>query len=215
MEKLQELVKGELLINLDIESVDPREPVVVRAFPKPWILLGAGNYAAVFYHPEYADYAVKVYAPGRPGKQEEEEVYRCLGSHPAYSVCYSTGPDFLILKRLMGVTIYECLKRGIPVSEQAIEDIDSALEYARTRGLRPHDIHAKNVMVKDGRGLIVDVSDFLKQEDCSMWNDFKKFYYHVYRPIASRWMFAVPGGVMEAVRKGYQLYRKEKEIRRR
>lgn len=100
MEKLLELVTGELLAKATIESVDPKEPVKVRSVPKPWKVLGTGNYAAVFYHPEAPDYAVKVYAPGRPGLTEEAEVYRRLGRHPAFSECYYNGPDFLILKRL-------------------------------------------------------------------------------------------------------------------
>jgi len=52
------------------------------------------------------------------------------------------------------------------------------------------------------------VSDFLKQEDCNMWDDFKKAYYGLYRPIASLWLFPVPGAVLEVVRKGYQLWRR-------
>lgn len=207
MEKLLELITGELLKNLSVESVHPKEPVKVRCVPKPWMLLGAGNYAAVFFHPDYANYAVKVYAPGRPGLEEEAEAYRRLGHHPAYSECYYAGPDFLILKRLKGVTLYDCMKRGMLISDQAIRDIDSALEYARSRGLHPHDVHAKNVMIKDGRGLVVDVSDFLKQEDCGMWDDFKKAYYRLYLPVASRCLFPVPGAVLEAVRKGYRLLR--------
>ncbi|SIQ95921.1 serine/threonine protein kinase [Paenibacillus macquariensis] len=206
--KLRELVTRELLEELSSESVRPDEPVKVWWLPKPWLLLGAGNYAAVFSHPDYEDYAVKIYAPGRPGLKEEAEVYKRLGDHPAYSICYYVGTDFLILKRLNGVTVYDCIKRGIPVSEQAIQDIDGALEYACSRELRPHDVHGKNIMIKDGRGLVVDVSDFLKQEDCNMWDDFKKAYYTLYRPIASLWLFPVPGAVLEAVRKGYQLWRR-------
>ncbi|GGG03146.1 serine/threonine protein kinase [Paenibacillus albidus] len=208
-----ELVTGQLLGKLSIESVNPNEPVQVRHFPSPWMLLGAGNYAAVFYHPDYPGEAVKVYAPGRPGLAEEAEVYRRLGFHPAYSVCYYEGANFLVLQRLLGVTFYDSIRRGAPIPEQAILDIDNALSYARTRQLHPHDVHGKNVMVREGRGLIVDVSDFLKQEDCSMWDDFKKAYYRLYQPIASRWMFPVPGTVLELVRKGYQLWRRRKKGR--
>ncbi|KGE16370.1 serine/threonine protein kinase [Paenibacillus wynnii] len=211
IEQLLERVTGELLDHLLIESIQQNEPVKVRKFPKPWLLLGAGNYAAVFSHPSYAGYAVKVYAPGRPGLEEEAEVYRRLGNHHSYSECYHEGPNFLLLKRLNGVTIYNCIKRGIPITDQAIEDIDFALDYARTRGLQPHDVHGKNVMILGGRGLIVDVSDFLKQEDCRMWKDFKKAYYRLYRPVASRWMFPVPGRVLEIVRKGYQIWRRHRK----
>lgn len=208
MEKLLERVTGELLTKVTILSIDPKDPVKVRSVPKPWKVLGAGNYAAVFYHPDYAEYAVKVYAPGRPGLEEEIEVYRRLGHHPSYAEFYYAGKNFLVLERLQGVTFYDSMKRGILITEQAIQDIDSALNYARSRGLHPHDVHAKNVMIKEGRGLIVDVSDFLKQQDCSMWEDYKKAYYRLYRPIASRWMFPVPRLILETVRKGYQLWRR-------
>lgn len=200
-------IEEQLLSGLSLVSDRPDEPVRVSVLPEPWKLLGTGNYAGVFAHPEHPHFAVKVYAPGRPGIEEEAEVYRRLGPHPAYSACYGGGSGFLLLKRLKGVTLYNCLIRGIPIPEQAVRDIDTALDYARSRGLRPHDIHAKNVMLQDGRGLIVDVSDFLKEEDCRMWEDFKRAYYRLYRPIASRWMFPVPGMVMEAVRKGYRLWR--------
>ncbi|WP_245700372.1 serine/threonine protein kinase [Paenibacillus glacialis] len=190
------------------ESIHPNEPVKVRWVPKPWLLLGSGNYAAVFSHPDYAEYAVKIYAPGRPGLKEEAEVYKRLGNHPSYSMCYYVGSNFLILQRLKGITVYDCIKRGIPVSEQAIRDIDGALEYACSRELRPHDVHGKNIMINDGRGLVVDVSDFLKHEECTMWDDFKKAYYTLYQPLTSLWLFPVPDAVLEAVRKGYQLWRR-------
>ncbi|NGM84607.1 serine/threonine protein kinase [Paenibacillus sp. 7124] len=210
MEKLLEIIQEELLEHLVLESVEPEDPIEVRSVPRPWVLLGSGNYAAVLFHPEYEDYAVKIYAPGRPGLQEEVEVYRRLGSHPAYSLLYYAGPNFLLLKRLRGVTFYNCMKRGIPITDQAVRDIDEALEYAVSRGLHPHDVHAKNVMLGDGRGLIVDISDFLKQEDCTMWSDFKKAYSRLYRPVASLGVFPVPDKVLEAVRKGYRLWRRRR-----
>lgn len=208
MEKLLKQVTEQFLNQLVIESIHPMEPIKVRYYPKPWVLLGAGNYAAVFYHPDYTDYAVKVYAHGKPGLKEEAEVYQLLGSHPAYSCCYYAGENFLILQRLHGTTLYDCMKKGILISRQAIQDIDEALDYATSRNLRPHDVHAKNVMIADGRGLIVDVSDFSKQEDCRMWKDFKKAYTRFYWPIASRFVFPVPSFVLEGVRKGYQVYRR-------
>ncbi|CAM4514558.1 serine/threonine protein kinase [Paenibacillus typhae] len=204
MEKLRELITDDLMLKAIIESIDPQEPVKVSNVPFPWSVLGCGNYAAVFCHPDYEDYAVKIYAPGRPGLEEEAEVYKLLGHHPAYARCYYIGSTFLILDRLHGVTFYDSMKQGILITEQAIRDIDYALDYARSRGLQPHDVHAKNVMIRDGRGLIVDVSDFLKQEDCSMWEDYKKAYYRLYRPIASRWIFPVPRTILEIVRKAYK-----------
>ncbi|TNJ63074.1 serine/threonine protein kinase [Paenibacillus hemerocallicola] len=203
-----EMVQKGLLPRLEIRSADPREPVEVISVPKPWRLVGAGNYAAVVLHPEEPDKVVKVYAEGRPGLREEVEVYRKLGRHPAYSECYGAGDTFLVLKRLTGVTIYECLRRGIRIPEKVIRDIDAALEYARKRGLNPHDVHGKNVMMIEGRGVVVDVSDFLKDEYCIMWSDFKKSYYALYKPLLLRFPVPLPGPLLNMLRKGYRLVRR-------
>nr|WP_192702974.1 serine/threonine protein kinase [Paenibacillus sp. OAS669] len=198
------IVEQELLPALRIESEHSHDPVKVHHVPKPWKLLGAGNYAAVVYHPDYSDMAVKVYAPGRPGLEAEAEVYRRLGSHPAYSECYYAGDSYLILRRLSGITLYNCILRGIPIPRRVIDDIDAALDYARRKGLNPHDVHGKNVMLKDGRGIVVDVSDFLKEEPCSMWDDLKAAYDRFYFPVLHH--MPVPEFLLTAVRKGYRWF---------
>ncbi|GAA3404949.1 serine/threonine protein kinase [Paenibacillus hodogayensis] len=208
IETYMKLARTGLLPQLDVHSVDPREPVRTGVLPKPWKLVGAGNYAAVVAHPDYPGMVVKVYAEGRPGLREEVEVYRRLGPHPAYSECYGAGERFLVLKRLNGVTIYDCLRRGIRIPEQVIRDIDTALDYSRLRGLNPHDVHGKNVMMIEGRGVVVDVSDFLKKEECVMWSDFKKSYYALYKPLLLRWAVPLPDSLLNALRKGYRLVRR-------
>lgn len=204
LQTLIDKVEQELLPWLHIESVHPHDPIVVHAAPFPWKLLGAGNYAAVLTHPEFNDMAVKVYAPGRPGLEDEAEVYRLLGKHPAYSECYHVGSSYLILRRLSGITLYNCILRGIPIPRRVIDDIDAALEYAKSKGLNPHDVHGKNVMLKDGRGIVVDVSDFLKQETCTMWDDLKKAYDRFYFPVLHH--MPVPEFLLTAVRKGYRWF---------
>lgn len=209
MQSFIDAASRKLLPHLDIRSVNPREPIEVRHVPQPWKLLGAGNYAAVVTHPDVPDRVVKVYAAGRPGLEDEIEVYRRLGRHPAYSECYGVGESFLVLKRLTGVTIYECLRRGIRIPERVIRDIDEALAYARERGLNPHDVHGKNVMMIDGRGVVVDVSDFLKEEPCVMWGDFKKSYYSLYKPLLLRRPLPIPDVLLNVLRKGYRLFRRK------
>ncbi|GET39647.1 hypothetical protein MiSe_44180 [Microseira wollei NIES-4236] len=206
--RLVESVRSELLPSLGIESVDPHDPVRVRHLPEPWRLLGAGNYAAVVYHPDYPDFVVKIYAPSRPGFEEEVEVYRRLGSHPAFSECLYAENGFLILKRLYGVTLYDCIHLGKRIPKQVIEDIDQALDYARKRGLYPHDIHGRNVMMYEGRGLVVDISDFLQEEKCSKWDDLKKAYYWFYRPILSPLGLRIPYFLLDVVRRNYRRWRR-------
>ncbi|OLP20300.1 serine/threonine protein kinase [Leptolyngbya sp. 'hensonii'] len=200
-----EKIDRELLPQLQIESIEPHNPVRVHALPEPWQLIGTGNYAAVVYHPDSPDRVVKVYAPGRSGFAEEVEVYRRLGVHPAFSTCFYAGTGFLILKRLYGITLYDCLHLGLQIPEQVIQDIDQALNYAQSRGLYPHDVHGRNVMMAEGRGLVVDVSDFLQEEACSKWADLKAAYYGFYLPFLYPTRLRIPYFVLDLVRISYRL----------
>ncbi|WP_193195591.1 serine/threonine protein kinase [Nostoc sp. MG11] len=204
LQQMLESIYQELLPRLQIESVNPHNPVKVNYLPEPWRLLGTGNYAAVVYHPDHPDLVVKIYAPGRLGFEEEVEVYRRLGTHAAFSECFYAKEGFLILKRLYGVTLYNCMHLGLRIPKQVIRDIDEALDYARHRGLYPHDIHGRNVMMHEGRGLVVDISDFLDKQPCSKWNNLKKAYYWLYLPLLYPLRLRVPYFVLDLVRKGYR-----------
>ncbi|WP_414528068.1 serine/threonine protein kinase [Nodularia chucula] len=203
--QLVETIYRQLLPSLQIESVDPHNPIQVHSLPEPWLLLGTGNYAAVVYHPDHPDSVVKIYAPGRPGYEEEVEVYRLLGSHRAFSECFYAKDQFLVLKRLYGTTLYDCIHLGLPIPKQVIQDIDAALDYAQSHGLHPHDVHGRNVMMHEGRGLVVDISDFLHVETCSKWNNLKKAYYWFYLPVLYPLRLRVPYSALNMIRKLYRL----------
>ncbi|MDY6937121.1 MAG: serine/threonine protein kinase [Cyanobacteriota bacterium] len=207
-------VERVLLSNVSIQSVQPHDPVRVKKIPHPWKLVGTGNYAAVFMHPNCPDLVVKIYAPGRPGFEEEVEVYRRLGSHEAFSECFWAKDGVLILKRLQGMTLYDCLHRGVRVPPQVIRDIDRALEDARYRGLRPHDVHGRNVMMHEGRGLVVDISDFLHEEPCYLWRDLKRVYYSFYLPVLSKLPIRYPYFILDTVRAVYRIYRRSRRFLR-
>lgn len=213
IQKLVQLIYTELLPKTEIVSIAPHDPIQVRYLPDLWQFLGAGNYAAVFCHCDHPDVVVKVYAPGRPGFEEEVEVYRRLGSHPAYSQCLYAADGFLILKRLYGTTLYDCMHLGIPIPKQVIRDVDQALEYARDRGLRPCDVHGRNVMLYEGRGLVVDVSDFLKPKNCHRWRSLKRAYYWLYRPFLAPLRLRIPYSVLNVVRKSYRFFTKLLKLR--
>lgn len=208
LQQLVQCVYAELLPGLAIDSTAPHDPVKVYSLPAPWQLIGTGNYATVVSHPDYADVVVKVYAPNRLGFEEEVEVYQRLGSHSAYSECFYAADGFLILKRLYGTTLYDCMNLGIPIPEQVIRDVDQALAYARDRGLRPCDVHGRNVMLHEGRGIVVDISDFLKQKDCHRWENLKRAYYWLYRPLLAPLRLRIPYVVLNVVRKGYRFWAK-------
>ncbi|BAY30530.1 hypothetical protein NIES2107_23750 [Nostoc carneum NIES-2107] len=211
IDRLIETVHQELIPKLQIESIAPHDPVKISYLPYPWQKLGAGNYAAVVYHPDYPNWVVKIYAPGRPGFEEEVEVYHRLGSHPAYSECLYAKDGLLILKRLYGVTLYDSIQSGLRIPKQVIQDIDEALEYARKRGLYPHDVHGRNVMMYEGRGLVVDISDFLHEDRCAKWDNLKRAYYWLYRPILAPLRLKIPYFLLDAVRKTYRFFSKLKK----
>ena len=213
MDDLVERVARELLPvgpgRAEIESLDPREPVVVRAVPAPWTVVGTGNYAAVLAHPDFPDVVVKLYAPGRPGHADEVEVYRKLGAHPAYSELLASGDGWLLLRRLHGTTLFDALRAGTPIPPSAIADVDRALDDARARGLFPHDVHAKNVMVDPhGRGLVVDVSDFGHRVPCARWDDLKRAYRWIYVPLLLRRPVPIPLWLLDGVRRAYRWWRR-------
>jgi len=204
-------IEQELLPHLTLNTRSPFDPVRVVSLPEPWEVIGCGNYAAVFGHPSFDDVVVKVYADNREGIKEEKKVYEQLGEHPTYSQLYAFGDHYLVLKKIKGITLYEAIHRGIYIPEHIIKDIDKGLEYAREKGLRPHDVHGKNVMMDEHRGYIVDVSDFYKIESCRKWKDLRKAYYKIYLPLFSRITFPVPYFMLNWIRKGYRLYRQYKK----
>lgn len=201
-----EIVKN-LVDLVKIESIEPYNPVQVSQIPPPWQLLGTGNYAAVFTHPDYQEIVIKIYALGRSGWTEEVEVYHRLGHHPAFSQCFYAEANWLILKRLHGITLYDCLHLGLKIPRQVIQDIDLALDYAKSKTLTPHDVHGRNVMMWENKGLVVDVSDFLNSSPCWAWKDLKKAYYWLYLPFFSWLRLSVPYWFLDLIRSGYRLYR--------
>jgi hypothetical protein len=200
-------IHNQLLPDLQIHCPDPHDPVTVVQLPEPWRVLGCGNYAAVLHHPQHPDLVVKVYGPGRPGLEQEAEVYRQIGFHPAFSQCFSVGDGYLVLRRLHGTTLYDCLKQGILIPTQAMADVDAALAHVEARGLHGHDVHGRNVMLHQGRGLIVDISDFLKPEPCRAWQDLRWAYHTIYRPLIAPLRLRIPSTLLDGVRRSYRLLR--------
>jgi hypothetical protein len=208
LSELLERIHSQLLPELRIHCPDPHDPVQVQSLPEPWRTLGCGNYAAVLLHPQHPELVVKVYGPGRPGLEQEAEVYRRIGSHPAFSQCFHVGDGYLVLRRLHGTTLYDCLREGIAIPERVMADVEEALAHATARGLHAHDVHGRNVMHHQGRGLIVDISDFLNPEPCRAWGDLGLAYRTIYRPLIAPLRLRSPGAVLDGVRRGYRLVRR-------
>ena len=204
------LIDTELLPNINLSVLNQFDPIVVENRSRSWRTVGCGNYAGVFTHESFPEAVVKVYGRNHEELVNELEVYRKLGNHETFSRLYTYGENYLILKKLDGITLFNALIKGIQIPKLVIEDIDAGLDYARSVGLNPFDVHGKNVVMLDGRGYIVDVSDFYKQGYCRKWDDLKKAYYKIYRPFLYKYHPPIPFSIVDRVRKGYRRYRKWK-----
>lgn len=139
-------------------------------------------------------------------------MYRRLGETRSFPVCYQAKEGYLVLKRINGISLFDCVRFGIPIPPQVIEDVEEALAEARQKGLFPHDVHGKNVLMDQGRGYIIDVSDYLKNIPDTKWHDLRKAYYRIYLPFIKDRGWKIPLWVLEGVRKGYRLYKKGKKL---
>lgn len=206
--KIDQALLHEFLQNVQLKSPSPNDPIVVMHTPRPWELVGTGNYAGVFGHPDYPRVVIKVYAPGRPGIEQEIEVYRKLGETRYFPVCYQHGDNYLVIKRINGISLFDCIRHGIPIPPQAILDVEEALAVARSKGLYPHDVHGKNVLMHQGRGYLIDVSDYYIQAEDTKWRDLRKAYDAIYLPFLKDRGWKIPLWVLDGVRKGYRYMKK-------
>ncbi|MDP4170600.1 MAG: serine/threonine protein kinase [Bacillota bacterium] len=210
IEEYRRLIEEELLPYISLETESPFDPIKVRNDSSSWKTIGSGNYAAVFGHEGKRDWVVKVYGRNHEEINKEIAVYQSLGNHEAFSALYDFTEKYLILKRMDGITLFNAVIKGIQIPPSVIKDIDDGLEFARKKGLNPYDVHGKNVVMHEGKGYIVDISDFYKAGYCSKWEDLKKAYHRIYRPFMFRFHPPIPFAVVDAVRKGYRFYKKMK-----
>jgi predicted Ser/Thr protein kinase len=192
---------AEEIQKLDVVAHQENELVTVKHIPEYLECVGIGTDAAVFQWIDEPNIAFKVFSPDKVEKLEEEKkVYGKLGNSSYFPKFYGSGPNFLMLSYVKGITLYDCLLKGIRIPEQAILDVDEARAYARKKGLNPRDIHLKNVLLHQGRAKVVDVSEYLKEGNDARWDLLKKGYYEYYSLINKK---EIPYWVMEAVRKWY------------
>jgi hypothetical protein len=209
----RDLIENQLLPQIHLTTTSPVDPICVKNSSNSWKTIGNGNYAGVFSHASHPDRVVKVYGRNPEELKKEIEVYKRLGEHVSFSTLYDYGENYLVLKKLEGITLFDAVVSGIPIPESVIKDIDAGLAYARSVGLNPFDVHGKNVVMFAGKGYIVDISDFYKQGYCRKWDDLKKAYYKLYRPYFLKYHPPIPYFVVDWVRKGYRAYRRMKKNR--
>lgn len=108
--------------------------------------------------------------------------------------------NFLVISFEEGITLYDCLLKGIHIPKQVIQDVENARDYAFSRGLNPRDIHLQNILLHEGRAKILDVSEYMKQGNDKRWEHLKQGYKEHYHLIDEK---PLPHWIIETVRKWY------------
>ncbi|ARK29753.1 serine/threonine protein kinase [Halalkalibacter krulwichiae] len=207
IEQFKQRIEEELLPYIVLSSLNQNDPIVVKNNTKDWQLVGSGNYASVFSHPSEKEIVVKVYGREVEAIKDEIRVYEALGNHPAYSELYGYGENYLILKRITGITLYDAVIKGVAISPKVLMDIEKAIDYAKKVGLNPFDVHGKNIVMQNEKGIIVDVSDFYKSGVCKKWEDLQTAYKWFYQPFLLKNHPRIPVWMLNLVRKGYRVAR--------
>ncbi|WP_173915705.1 serine/threonine protein kinase [Halobacillus sp. Marseille-Q1614] len=169
---IQHLVKEVLFVKQEVVKM-----------PDEFKLIGQGRSAAVFKWEGSPSCAVKIFYPDYHHLAiQEGDIYKRLSNHHYFPELVEVGDGFLVLELLDGITIYDCLVTGVPITPEMVKEVDNALDYAKERGLNPSDIHLKNIILtKEGKIKVIDVVRFNQDKECPHWSDLKKAYYTYYQ----------------------------------
>ena len=172
--------------------------VGIRRCHEDLSLVGRGRSACVF-RIKNTDKVIKVFPPKfQHIARLEGEIYESLSHLPQFPAMYEMGENYIVIDYIMGWTLYECLVKGIKISEGQVEDIDRAIQLSREVGLNPSDIHLRNILITPDGGIkMIDVARFRQTKPCRQWYDLKAAYMRYYH---SRYFpKKVPSGIIEAV----------------
>ncbi|XEC94735.1 serine/threonine protein kinase [Paenibacillus tarimensis] len=201
------------LKQIEVRGNNKNELVEIMASADGLQCIGIGTDAAVFRYDRTPDYAYKVYSHEAAVKKEiEENVYRRLNGVGYFPRYYGKGDNYIVLSLEQGVTLYDCLIRGIAIPRKAILDVEEAREYARLQGLNPRDIHLKNVLLQNGRGKVIDVSEYVMEGNDRRWEHLLWAYNHIYPLIEG---VKIPAWLLEFTKTGYNWIQKAAFVWRR
>lgn len=190
-----------VLSKVKVTSNGENELVTVKGNSDKFKCIGMGTDAAVFRHVYMPHYAFKVFSNDKLEKIEiENKVYSKLCNSKYFPVYYGRGVNFLVISYEEGITLYDCLLKGIHIPKQLIQDVDNARNYVLNRGLNPRDIHLRNILLHEGRAKLLDVSEYMKPGNDNRWEYLKEGYQKYYHLFDGK---ALPRWIIEIVRKGY------------
>lgn len=151
-------------------------------YDKSLTLIGQGRSAYVF-RIEQTNKAMKIFFPTYAHLAEEEaNIYRELQHLSYFPTLYEAGSNYLVIDYLEGNTLFQCLTKGTPISDDVIKETDKALQLARKEGLNPSDVHLRNIFITSDKEVkIIDVARFRQVKVCTQWEDLKNAFYCYYK----------------------------------
>ncbi|MBS4197783.1 protein kinase family protein [Lederbergia citri] len=159
--------------------INPKDHKLIQ-YDASLALIGVGRSAYVFKI-NNTNHALKVFFPSYQHLAKvEADVYKIIQHIDYFPSLYESGSHYLVIDFIDGYTLFECLSRGIPVSENHIKDVDMAINLAREEGLNPSDIHLRNIIIHNGKIKMIDVARFKQGETDHQWNDLKTAFYRLY-----------------------------------
>ncbi len=196
----------EVLNNIKVRGNEMNQPVSVTLLAEGLRCIGTGTDAAVFQYDKVPNYAFKVFSSEAASKKViEESVYTRLLNSNYFASLFGTGENYLVLSFEQGVTLYDCLLRGIPIPEQVIFDVEEARIYVRKQGMNPRDIHLKNVLLQNGKGKVLDVSEYVLEGNDNRWEYLVWAYYRIYPLIKGK---RIPSWILGTIKYGYYWFDK-------
>lgn len=186
---------------IEVRKNDRNELVTIEGESDDLECIGVGTDAAVFVYKPIPAYAYKLYAVEALSKKEAEmKVYQALVGCPYFPVFYGAGDRYMVISNEKGITLYDCLLQGVQVPKQVIDDVEAARTFVREKGLNPRDIHLKNILLQDGRGKVLDVSEYVQSGNDQRWEHLRWAYDNFYPLIEGK---KLPISILEAVKKRY------------
>ena len=153
----------------------------LKSYDEALQLIGIGRSAYVFKI-EHEQVVLKVYLPHKTHLAiEEATIYKKLPPNNYYPTLHDVGTNYIVLDYFEGHTLFQCLEKGIYVSEDKIHTINEALEIAKNAGLTPSDVHLKNIIITPNAEVkLIDVARFRQTKKDRQWDDLQKAYFKCY-----------------------------------
>jgi hypothetical protein len=158
------------LRKVKVSSTGENELVTIKGSSDAFECIGVGTDAAVFRFFQMPHLAFKVYSDDKLDKKAlETEVYLKLGRSEYYPEYYGSGSNFLVISYEEGITLHDCLLKGIRIYQS-----DQTSPQDPVFVFDPRYKH-NNKTLKQGKGFFLHIDIDRHISSLASLSDFKRF----------------------------------------